>query len=134
MTNFKKNDCYFGSKFSSHKMSEYKFWVVKDGQLHLFLNPHQDFEPDSSHIEWGELLDIHFHDDENTTWKDYQEEDEEEDNDYKWSIAHPPYRCDGGCGKIVGSGNDDECDRICDDCKEEEEAFISTAFSNFILK
>ena len=25
-------------------MSEYKFWVVKDGQLHLFRNPHQDFE------------------------------------------------------------------------------------------
>ena len=57
-------------------MSEYKFWVVKDGQLHLFCNPHQDFEPMSNDIEWGELLGINFHNDEKTTWKDEEEEEE----------------------------------------------------------
>ena len=62
-------------------MSEYKFWVVKDGQLHLFRNPHQDFEPMCNDIEWGELLDIHFHDDETTTWKEGEEEEEEDDDD-----------------------------------------------------
>jgi len=68
-------------------MSEYKFWVVKNGQLHLFRNPHENFEPDSSEIEWGELLDIHFHDDEKTTWEnlqgDEEEEEEEEDSETK---------------------------------------------------
>ena len=58
-------------------MSEYKFWVVQDGQLHLFRNPHEDFEPDSNNMEWGSLEGIHFHDDEKTTWEDVQEEEEE---------------------------------------------------------
>ena len=44
--------------------------------------------------------------------------DEEEDEECD---AHPPYRCDGGCGKKMGEGNDDECKRICGDCEEEEE-------------
>ena len=43
------------------------------------------------------------------------DEEEEEECD-----AHPPYRCDGGCGKKMGQGNDDECKRICGDCEEEE--------------
>ncbi len=34
------------------------------------------------------------------------------------SIAHPVYKCDGGCGTIMGS--DDDCKRICDDCEDEE--------------
>ena len=29
-------------------------------------------------------------------------------------VAHPVYKCDGGCGTIMGS--DDDCKRICDDC------------------
>ncbi len=33
--------------------------------------------------------------------------------------AHPCYKCDGGCGKIMGSS--DECQRICDDCQEFQE-------------
>ena len=44
--------------------------------------------------------------------------DEEEDEECD---AHPPYRCDGGCGKKMGEGNDDECKRICGDCEEEED-------------
>ena len=44
--------------------------------------------------------------------------DEEEDEECD---AHPPYRCDGGCGKKMGEGNDDECKRICGDCEEKEE-------------
>ena len=28
------------------------------------------------------------------------------------------YHCDGGCGKIMGDANDDECQRICDQCAE----------------
>ena len=32
-------------------------------------------------------------------------------------LAHPPYYCDGGCGKIVGDGYDDECKRICSLCE-----------------
>jgi hypothetical protein len=30
-------------------------------------------------------------------------------------VTDPPYRCDGGCGIIVGY--DDECDRFCDFCE-----------------
>ena len=86
--------------------------------------------------EYGDILDLNEDDDKiymclayviiNQWFREYYsyekyKEEESEDNDDKWSIAHPPYRCDGGCGKIVGSPNDDECDRICDDCKEEEE-------------
>ena len=33
------------------------------------------------------------------------------------ALAHPPYYCNGGCGKKMGEGNDDECKRICDECK-----------------
>lgn len=38
---------------------------------------------------------------------------------YEDSVAHPVYKCDGGCGTIMGS--DDDCKRTCDDCDEEEE-------------
>ena len=44
--------------------------------------------------------------------------------DIEGNMAHPPYYCDGGCGKIVGDGYDDECKRICSLCEvkgEEEE-------------
>lgn len=75
-----KNDYYFGRKFQSHKMSEYKFWVVKNGELHLFRNPNENFEPDSSEMEWGVLKNINFHDDEKTTWNE-GEEDKEEDEE-----------------------------------------------------
>ena len=30
--------------------------------------------------------------------------------------AHPPYYCNGGCGKKMGEGNDHGCKRICDEC------------------
>ena len=33
--------------------------------------------------------------------------------------AHPCYKCDGGCGKIMGTDND--CQRTCDNCGEGEE-------------
>jgi hypothetical protein len=49
--------------------------------------------------------------------KQKEEDDEDEDSD---CVAHPVYNCDGGCGTIMGS--DDDCKRICDDCKEEEES------------
>lgn len=84
--------------------------------------------------EYGDLIDLNDDDNkiymclafviiyqwfrENYSYEKYKEE--EEDNDDKWCLSHPPYRCDGGCGKIMGSPNDDECDRICDDCKEED--------------
>jgi len=45
---------------------------------------------------------------------DDKKKEEEED-----SVAHPVYKCDGGCGTIMGS--DDDCKRICDDCEDEEE-------------
>jgi hypothetical protein len=28
--------------------------------------------------------------------------------------SHPCYKCDGGCGKVMGSN--DDCNRICEDC------------------
>ena len=31
------------------------------------------------------------------------------------SSSHPCYKCDGGCGKVMGSN--DDCIRICEDCK-----------------
>tara|TARA_R110000823_G_C15915033_1_gene498147 strand:+ start:868 stop:1125 length:258 start_codon:yes stop_codon:yes gene_type:complete len=37
------------------------------------------------------------------------------------NLTHPSYYCDGGCGKKVGEGNDDECQRICDDCWDDED-------------
>jgi len=46
---------------------------------------------------------------------------EEEEEDEEECDAHPPYRCDGGCGKKMGEGNDDECKRVCGDCEDEEE-------------
>jgi len=76
-----KNDYYFWRKFLSHKMSEYKFWVVKNGELHLFRNPHENFEPDSSEMEWGVLKNINFHDDEKTTWNEGEEEEEDKEED-----------------------------------------------------
>ena len=90
-------------------MSEYKFWVVKNGQLHLFRNPHENFEPDSSEIEWGELLDIHFHDDQKTTWKDYEEGEEEEEADDEADICST-------CGKRTETELDeDKCGPGCDE-------------------
>jgi hypothetical protein len=44
---------------------------------------------------------------------------EEEDSDDEDSVAHPVYKCDGGCGTIMGS--DDDCKRICDDCEEDSD-------------
>jgi len=41
--------------------------------------------------------------------------DEEDDSGDECS-SHPAYYCDGGCGKKVGDGNDDECKRYCVDC------------------
>ena len=32
------------------------------------------------------------------------------------SSSHPCYKCDGGCGKVMGSN--DNCIRICEDCKK----------------
>ena len=51
--------------------------------------------------------------------KCYYESDEDEEDEDSDCVAHPVYNCDGGCGTIMGS--DDDCKRICDDCKEEEE-------------
>jgi len=52
--------------------------------------------------------------------------DDEDDSGDECS-SHPAYYCDGGCGKKVGDGNDDECKRYCVDCaipdEEEEEDF-----------
>jgi len=81
MRKMEKNDYYFWKKCLSHKMSEYKFWVVKNGELHLFRNPHENFEPDSSEMEWGVLKNINFHDDEKTTWNEGEEEDNEEEEE-----------------------------------------------------
>ena len=46
-------------------------------------------------------------------------EDEEEGN-YN-TDTNPPYYCDAGCGKKVGEGWDHDCDRMCPDCKDEED-------------
>ena len=46
---------------------------------------------------------------------EYSQDEEEEEEDE--CLAHPPYYCDGGCGKIVGDGYDDECKRICSLCE-----------------
>ena len=42
-----------------------------------------------------------------------------EDSDDEDCVAHPVYKCDGGCGTIMGS--DDDCKRICDDCEEDSD-------------
>jgi hypothetical protein len=39
------------------------------------------------------------------------------------SSSHPCYKCDGGCGKVMGSN--DNCIRICEDCKK---------FDNYAIK
>ena len=46
-------------------------------------------------------------------------EEEVEDSDDEDCVAHPVYKCDGGCGTIMGS--DDDCKRICDDCEEDSD-------------
>jgi len=51
---------------------------------------------------------------------DDDDDEEEEEEDYNTQTS-PPYYCDGGCGKKVGEGHDHDCDRVCPDCKEEEE-------------
>jgi hypothetical protein len=38
---------------------------------------------------------------------DCEEEDE--------CVSHPPYLCDGGCGKKMGE--ESNCQRVCDDCE-----------------
>jgi|TARA_R110001592_G_scaffold313428_1_gene588820 hypothetical protein len=43
-----------------------------------------------------------------------------EEEDYNTHTS-PPYYCDGGCGEKVGEGHDHDCERVCSDCKEEEE-------------
>ena len=51
------------------------------------------------------------------------DESDDEDEDQRGAdeaLAHPPYYCDGGCGKKMGEGND-ECKRICEDCEDEED-------------
>ena len=30
--------------------------------------------------------------------------------------SHPCYKCDGGCGKVMGAGSNDDCQRTCDEC------------------
>jgi len=45
-------------------------------------------------------------------------DDEDEDD---MCVAHPPYYCDGGCGKKVGEGHEDDCKRVCEDCDESDD-------------
>ena len=47
-------------------MTEYKFWVVKNENLHLFTNPHEEEEVDG--VEYGGLESVTFHDDISATW------------------------------------------------------------------
>ena len=47
-----------------------------------------------------------------------EEEEEEDEEEDEQCISHPPYYCDGGCGKIMGQGKEDDCKRVCDDCVE----------------
>jgi len=52
-------------------------------------------------------------DEDRVYWEDSVEEDDE-------NSSHPPYNCDGGCGKIMGSGYDNDCKRTCSDCEDDE--------------
>jgi len=73
-------------------MPDFWEWFLTDGEY--------------NNVEtWNEIQDL---------FVNVEEEEEEED-----SVAHPVYKCDGGCGTIMGS--DDDCKRICDDCEDEEE-------------
>jgi len=66
-------------------------------------------------LEEGNWMDFDvYFDCENFDLYKYEEEEEE-------CVSHPPYHCDGGCGKKMGEGNEDDCKRICGDCEEEEE-------------
>jgi len=115
-----KNDYYFGRKFLSHKMSEYKFWVVKNGELHLFRNPHENFEPDSSEMEWGVLKNINFHDDEKTTWKNLQGDEEEEEKEEE-DCVHNFYLCKFCCSEY------DETEVDCKHCGRNRCVFLYQA-------
>ena len=108
-------------------MSEYKFWVVKDGQLHLFRNPHEDFEPDSNDMEWGALEGIHFHDDETTTWEEGEEADDEDEYYCKCGDKNNP---DDICAHGVADGR---C-CICDLCQKEEKEEEDCVYSFYLCK
>ena len=89
---------------------------IKDGTLYYKQKeqdvPKEEYEPNYTYpnqIEDYEDGNLEYYFD----CEEVEEEEEECD-------AHPPYRCDGGCGKKMGEGNDDECKRICGDCEEEE--------------
>ena len=45
----------------------------------------------------------------------HEDEEEEEEDPAKNPHTHPPYYCDGGCGKVMGHGSD--CQRVCDFCE-----------------
>ena len=49
-------------------MSQYKFWVALNGHLHLFTNPHEDYEVEENNAEWGGLQSVTFHNDDSSAW------------------------------------------------------------------
>ena len=47
--------------------------------------------------------------------------EEEDDEELEYSLANHSYKCDGGCGEVVGGSRDSDCDRICKDCMLDQE-------------
>ena len=95
-----------------------KKWWVRNGTLYInFVDGHNE-EIDEEYSTGFEELDcvqetvIEDAEDWNVEYSQDEEEEEEDE-----CLAHPPYYCDGGCGKIVGDGYDDECKRICSLCE-----------------
>ena len=71
--------------------------------------PHfNDYDATVTSIDHADDHDIRYSDDE--------EEGDDEDDDDEECVTNPPYKCDGGCGKIMGDGHDNECVRTCEDC------------------
>jgi len=48
-------------------------------------------------------------------------------------VAHPSYYCDGGCGKKMGEGHEDDCKRICSDCDEDSHRSGSTRIAQGLV-
>jgi hypothetical protein len=94
----------------------------------------EDFDENKKYICWKCNRDFTDECDDRTTFEKRKErmymcmschsdgeEKEEESEEEEECVSHPPYHCDGGCGKIMGEGNEDDCNRTCESCDGEEE-------------
>ena len=115
-------------------MSEQKT-TTKDEEIEYLKKQLAEYEAVETYImkmlkkkcDYEDVLKAHYREGKvvNGEWVDDDEDDDEEKKkvcegcgdslDICESSSHPCYKCDGGCGKVMGSN--DNCIRICEDCK-----------------